>query len=80
MKINSRPKGPLYQKLLLSAAVIGAVGCGPTYAAEASASAPAADAAALDAEESETTLEDAYKRITADVRAGLRDAPSPDVA
>ena len=56
MKINSRPKGPLYQKLLLSAAVIGAVGCGPTYAAEASASAPAADAAALDAEESEAAI------------------------
>ena len=56
MKINSRPKGPLYQKLLLFAAVIGAVGCGPTYAAEASASAPAADAAALDAEESEAAI------------------------
>lgn len=56
MKINSRPKGPLYQKLLLSAAVIGAVGCGPAYAAEASASAPAADAAALDAEESEAAI------------------------
>jgi iron complex outermembrane recepter protein len=56
VKINSRPKGPLYQKLLLSAAVIGAVGCGPTYAAEASASAPAADAAALDAEESEAAI------------------------
>lgn len=55
MKTNSQPKGLFRQKLLLSAAIIGAAGCSPAYA-EAPAAALASDAASLDVVESEAAI------------------------
>lgn len=56
MKINRVSKGAFLKTLLSSAAIIGTAGSGPAYADEVPAAAVAADAASLDAVDSEAAI------------------------